>query len=224
MSHDLRPSSFDEAVVALRPRLFAFAMSLCRDPSRAEDLAQHVIARALEKWDSFQEGTNLGGWLFTILRNEHYSQGRKAHREVEDADGIIAGKVAIGEGQTSALDLKNVRKRMRLMSKEMREAIELVGMEQMQYDEAAEILGVPSGTIKSRVSRARDFLDTGDEGLLAAELETEMAEETGTTGEVNQVATLFESGLEISEIAKATGMKRSDVMRVVAEQRLRRSA
>jgi RNA polymerase sigma-70 factor (ECF subfamily) len=213
-----RTAEFEAGVLAAMPRLHAYAMSLCRNHHKAEDLVQDTVTRALIKADLYEPGTNLVGWLFTILRNDWYSQCRKRGREVSDPDGIIAGMIAIPEGQSSAHDLKIVRKRMRLLSTDARRAIELVAMNGYQYDEAAEMLGTEVGTIKSRVSRARDFLETGDEANLAAEGAEALRPKCPPA-----VETMYGAGAAISEIALATGLSRSEVMQAVADGKMRRA-
>ena len=82
-----------EAMLAALPSLRAFALSLCHNPDRADDLVQDTILRAWANLDRFEAGTNLNAWLFTILRNGFYGQHRKKRREVEDPDGSYAGRL-----------------------------------------------------------------------------------------------------------------------------------
>ncbi|MGB0903406.1 MAG: sigma-70 family RNA polymerase sigma factor, partial [Mangrovicoccus sp.] len=91
-SNDFRDPR-DELVEHL-PSLRAFAMSLTRNNSRADDLVQDTILKAWSKIESFQPGTNLRAWLFTILRNTYYSDRRKASREVEDVDGVMTASLS----------------------------------------------------------------------------------------------------------------------------------
>ena len=79
--------SVRKAVLAAVPSLRAFAISLCGNVDRADDLVQETLLRALANIDSFQPGTNMSAWLFTILRNHFRSEYRKRRREVEDSDG-----------------------------------------------------------------------------------------------------------------------------------------
>ena len=76
-----------EVMLAVVPSLRAFAISLCGDVDRADDLVQETLLRAMANIDSFQPGTNMSGWLFTILRNLFRSEYRKRRHEVEDTDG-----------------------------------------------------------------------------------------------------------------------------------------
>ncbi len=151
------PSFRDDLIKAI-PSLRAFAISLSQKSDRADDLVQETLVKAWDKQASFQMGTNLKAWLFTILRNEFYSQMRKRGREVQDSDGVITAGVAIHPGQQGAIDLKDFRKALETLPEDQREAIVLIGASGFSYEEAAEICGCAVGTIKSRVSRARSRL------------------------------------------------------------------
>jgi RNA polymerase sigma-70 factor (ECF subfamily) len=145
-------------LLASIPNLRAFAVSLAGSSERADDLAQETLMKAWAKFHTFQEGTNLRAWLFTILRNEFYSQMRKRGREVQDSDGVLTAGVAIHPGQQGSVDLKDFRKALETLPEDQREAIILIGASGFSYEEAAEICGCAVGTIKSRVSRARTRL------------------------------------------------------------------
>jgi RNA polymerase sigma-70 factor, ECF subfamily len=148
-------SGFRNDLVKTIPSLRAFAISLTQNNDRADDLVQETLVKAWDKQSSFQPGTNLKAWLFTILRNEFYSQMRKRGREVQDSDGTLTASVAIHPGQQGAIDLKDFRKALEQLPEDQREAIVLIGASGFSYEEAAEICGCAVGTIKSRVSRAR---------------------------------------------------------------------
>jgi len=148
-------SGFRNDLVKTIPSLRAFAISLTQNNDRADDLVQETLVKAWDKQSSFQPGTNLKAWLFTILRNEFYSQMRKRGREVQDSDGTLTASVAIHPGQQGSIDLKDFRKALEQLPEDQREAIVLIGASGFSYEEAAEICGCAVGTIKSRVSRAR---------------------------------------------------------------------
>lgn len=150
--------SFRDGLLAAVPTLRAFAVSLAKNTDRADDLVQETLVKAWDKQDSFQPGTNLKAWLFTILRNEFYSQMRKRRREVEDSDGAITARLAVHPSQDGSSDLTDFRKALDLLPEDQREAIILIGASGFSYEEAAEICGCAVGTIKSRVSRARTRL------------------------------------------------------------------
>ena len=152
-----RPSFKLELISAI-PALRAFAISLCHNPGSADDLVQETLLKAWDKQASFTRGGNLRAWLFTILRNTHYSHLRKRRREVEDVDGHFTGSLSSAPAQLDSLQLKSFRAALACLPADQREAIILIGASGFSYDEAAAICGCAVGTIKSRVSRARHAL------------------------------------------------------------------
>ena len=148
-------TGFKDDLLGAIPSLRAFAVSLSQNADKADDLVQETLVKAWDKQTSFQPGTNLKAWLFTILRNEFYSQMRKRGREVQDSDGIMTGRLAIHPSQHGLLDLEDFRAALELLPEDQREAIILIGASGFSYEEAAEICDCAVGTIKSRVSRAR---------------------------------------------------------------------
>ncbi len=140
------------------PNLRAFAISLSGNADRADDLVQETILRALANIHSFQPGTNLPAWLFTILRNRFRSEYRKRRREVEDADGHYTDSLVSQPEQTAKLEYKELRAALDKLPSDQREALILVGASGFSYEEAAAICGCAVGTIKSRVNRARTRL------------------------------------------------------------------
>jgi RNA polymerase sigma-70 factor (ECF subfamily) len=147
-----------QELFAALPHLRAFAISLTGDVDRADDLVQEAVLRGLSHLHQFKRGTNFQGWMFTILRNQFHSNYRKRRREVEDADGLYAAKVAIPPEQGAYLDFTDFRDALAKLSPEQREALLLIGAEGLTYEETAEICGTKVGTIKSRVNRARKRL------------------------------------------------------------------
>ena len=133
-------------------------MSLCGRSALADDLVQETLTKAWAKADSYQDGTNLMAWLFTILRNEFYSHIRKRKREVEDVDGAEAAQLVSAPGQMPNLELGDFRTALATLPEDQREAIILVGASGFSYEEAADIMGCAVGTVKSRLSRARTRL------------------------------------------------------------------
>lgn len=140
------------------PHLRAFAISLCGNADRADDLVQETLIRAWAKLSSFTEGTNMVAWLYTILRNVFYSEYRKRRREVEDVDGRIAARQVTPPSQASHMNMRDFREALMHLPNDQREALVLVGGAGLSYEEAAEICGCALGTIKSRVNRARKRL------------------------------------------------------------------
>lgn len=149
---------FKRGLIAALPNLRAFAVSLSGRHDRADDLVQDTLMKAWAKQDLFKPGTNLRAWLFTILRNEFYSQMRKRGREVQDSDGIFAANLATHPEQYGQLDFEDFRQALDKLPDDQREALVLVGASGFSYEETAEICGVAVGTIKSRVNRARNRL------------------------------------------------------------------
>lgn len=138
--------------------LRAFALSLARDRTLADDLVQETVMRAWANMHQFQEGSNMRAWLFTILRNEFYATRRKAGREVGDPDGDHTGSLATKSTTEARLHLHDFRKAFDKLPAEQREVLVLVGALQHSYEEAAEMCGVKIGTIKSRLNRGREAL------------------------------------------------------------------
>ncbi len=150
--------SVRDAVLAAVPSLRAFAISLCGNVDRADDLVQETMLRALANINSFQPGTNMSAWLFTILRNLFRSEYRKRRREVEDSDGSYAESLKSQPEQVGRVEFEEFRVALGKLPPDQREALILVGASGFSYEEAAEICGCAVGTIKSRVNRARSRL------------------------------------------------------------------
>jgi len=142
-------------LLAVVPNLRAFAVSLCGNLDRADDLVQETLVKAWSNIESFVEGTNLRAWLFTILRNIYYSEYRKRRREVADPDGTFAAKLATAPAQSSHMDLLDFRAALQQLPSDQREALILIGASGLSYEEAAGVCGCAIGTMKSRVNRAR---------------------------------------------------------------------
>ncbi len=135
--------------------LRAFAMSLARNHATADDLVQETIVKAWSNFDKFAAGTDLRAWLFTILRNTFFSHHRKLSREVSDPEGIHAGKLSVLPQHDGRLALSEFLVAFNQLSAEHREVLILVGANGYSYEEAAQMMGVATGTAKSRASRAR---------------------------------------------------------------------
>jgi RNA polymerase sigma-70 factor, ECF subfamily len=171
--------SLKEAMLAAVPSLRAFAISLSGNIDRADDLVQETLLRAIANIDSFQPGTNMSAWMFTILRNLFRSEYRKRRREVEDTDGSYAESLKSHPEQGSRLEFQEFRAALGKLPPDQREALILVGASGFSYEEAAHICGCAVGTIKSRVNRARS--------KLAALLYVEGAEDFGPDETVRAV-------------------------------------
>ncbi|MGU3662314.1 sigma-70 family RNA polymerase sigma factor [Methylobacterium fujisawaense] len=144
-------------LLAVLPALHRFALSLARDPTVADDLVQETLLRAWRARASFEPGTNFEAWTFTILRNQFYSSRRRP-RDVQDEDGSYTARLATPPDQAGRLDLQDVRAALDRLAPVMREALVLVAIENLSYEEAAKVMDCQVGTVKSRVWRARDQL------------------------------------------------------------------
>lgn len=155
------------------PRLRRYARYLTRDADQADDLVQEALARAIAKIHTWRPGTNLRAWLFVILRNAYISEVRRQSRApfdeavAEDHPGL-----AVSGGYESRLAFVELHEAFEALSVEHREVVHLIAVEGLKYDEAAEILEIPVGTVRSRLSRARTALRLRLEGR-AAEDEAE---------------------------------------------------
>ena len=149
---DLDPR--DELVTHL-PALRAFALSLTRNRATADDMMQDTVLKAWSNMDKFQSGTNMRAWLFTILRNNFYSSRRKLNREVADIDNVFSDTLAVKPDHDGRMQMTDFKAALNQLPDEQREALILVGASGFAYEEAAEMCGVATGTIKSRVNRAR---------------------------------------------------------------------
>lgn len=150
--------SFKRELLSTLPSLRAFAVSLSGRHDKADDLVQDTVMKAWAKQDSFEMGTNMKAWLFTILRNEFYSQMRKRGREVQDSEGVFTERLSVHPSQYGSMDLSDFKAALDKLPADQREAIVLIGASGFSYEEAAEICKCAVGTMKSRVSRARTKL------------------------------------------------------------------
>ncbi len=157
MSGDEEPSPLDprDEIVGHLPAMRAFALSLTRNGSAADDLVQDTIVKAWKNIDKFAAGTNMRAWLFTILRNTFYSDRRKSKREVADVDGKMAATLSQKPDHDGRMAMADFEVAFAELTSEQREALMLVGAMGFSYEEAAETCAVAIGTIKSRVNRGR---------------------------------------------------------------------
>jgi RNA polymerase sigma-70 factor, ECF subfamily len=147
-----------DEMVALMPQMHNFARSLCRDAVRAADLVQEALLRALSNVERFQPGTNLKAWLFTILRNEHYSQLRRQKFEAVGVDTATLPEPSVLPDHDGEIELRELNAALSTLPTGQRTALLLVSASGLSYEEAAAICGCAVGTIKSRVARAREML------------------------------------------------------------------
>ncbi|RZJ42808.1 MAG: sigma-70 family RNA polymerase sigma factor [Brevundimonas sp.] len=154
----LSEDEWRDAILGQVAALRAFAWTLSRNATDADDLVQDTLVKAWANRERFEAGTNLRAWLFTILRNTWYSAVAKRRREVADEDGKHAAGLSAEPSQDWAIEMDDLRAALAKLPHEHREAIVMVGAAGLSYEEAAEIAGCALGTIKSRVNRARNRL------------------------------------------------------------------
>ena len=159
------PATFRDGLLAELPRLRAFARSMAHNSDRADDLVQETLAKAWAHRSKFKEGTNLGAWSFTILRNTYLGELRSERREVADSDGHYAAKLGSPPAQLHYAELQDVARAFEGLTTGQRGALFLVGVSGLTYAEAARVGGCAVGTIKSRVCRARQILLRKWDGL-----------------------------------------------------------
>ena len=158
----------EKDLLACIPHLRAFAWFLARNRERADDLVQDTIVRALGAAQQFRAGTNLKGWMFTILRNLHYDEVHKNRIQMQSLDDPLAHEPTVLPSQVASLEFGDFRRAFWQLADDQREALILVGASGLSYEEAAKACECPKGTIKSRVSRARrELLQILEDGLLA---------------------------------------------------------
>ncbi|WP_342974888.1 sigma-70 family RNA polymerase sigma factor [Henriciella sp. AS95] len=147
--------AFKSELAELIPHLRAFARSLCGNATAADDLAQEAMLKAWKARASYQAGTNLKAWTFTILRNLFYSEKRRSWRRQQLDPEVAEATLVSNDDPSAAIELLSLRNALDELPEDQREALILVGAGGLSYEETAEICGCAIGTIKSRVSRAR---------------------------------------------------------------------
>jgi RNA polymerase sigma-70 factor (ECF subfamily) len=146
--------SFD--VIAQLTSLRRYARSLVRGSPDAEDLVHDTLVKAYERRLTFRSGANLRNWLFSILHNTHVDRRRsELARQRRDETAMLDAEPAYPAAQEQAVRLRQVRDAFMALPDDQREALHLVAVEDMPYHEAADTLGIPVGTLMSRISRAR---------------------------------------------------------------------
>ena len=149
---------FQEALRGFTPDLLRYANSLTHQPARAEDLVQETLLRAWKYRGRFQVGSNIKAWLLTILRNNFFNEHRRRKREVLEGGSDYADCLSTVPPQDGTLDLQDVQGALRKLPGTMRDALDLIAVQNMSYEEAAAVMGCEIGTVKSRTSRARNQL------------------------------------------------------------------
>ena len=152
-------SEFHRLIEQQIPRLRRHARAPTRNRDRADDLVQDTLGRALIKEQFWQPGTNLRAWLFTIMHNQNINNIRRdiPGSAVVDMDQMSATLMATTD-PTASRKMFELERALARLPLEQRQVILLVGLEGLSYQDAAEILGIPVGTVRSRLSRGRDVL------------------------------------------------------------------
>lgn len=150
--------SFDADVIARLGQLRRYARALTGDPAWADDLVQDTAERALVRGAAFRAGSNLRAWLFTILRNLYIDQLRARREFAVDDESAPWRNLEAPHSEVDGLVLHEVQQALYHLPVEQREALLLVCVEELSYQEAATVLGVPIGTVMSRLCRAREHM------------------------------------------------------------------
>ncbi len=153
-----RPETVHDDIVALIPRLRRFARTLTRDPHDADDVVQIALERALSRLDQWHRDARLDSWLFKIVRNAWIDEVRSRGRRDRVFAGEEAGEHVGVDAMAGQTDLLSVQSAMAMLPEEQRTTVSLVLVEGLSYREAADVLGIPVGTLTSRLARARDAL------------------------------------------------------------------
>ena len=152
-----------ESIVELIPRLRRYARALAGDRAAADDLVQDTLERAWAKLHLYRRGTDLLAWLFTVMHNVYVNQLRAARPGVQLDEEMP--ELSQPARETDALELRDLDLAIGRLPPEQREVLLLVVLEDMSYEEAAGTLGIPIGTVMSRLARAREKLRTMLSGL-----------------------------------------------------------
>ena len=151
-----------DSIVELIPRLRRYARALVGDRHAADDLVQDTLERAWAKLHLYRRGTDLRAWLFTVMHNVHVNQVR-SRRETVSLEGEVL-ELPGRAGHDASLEARDLERLLARLSVEQREVLLLVSLENLSYEAAAGALGIPIGTVMSRLSRAREKLRNLMEG------------------------------------------------------------
>ncbi|MDR3096377.1 MAG: sigma-70 family RNA polymerase sigma factor [Paraburkholderia sp.] len=154
-----RPSAeFEAQVVAQLAPMRRYARALTGDATWADDLVQDAAERALSRASSFRPDSNLRAWLLTILRHIYIDQLRGRREIAVDDESAPWRTLEAPHGEVDGLVLRDLQRALYLLPAAQREVLLLVCVEELSYQEASAVLGVPAGTVMSRLSRAREHL------------------------------------------------------------------
>jgi RNA polymerase sigma-70 factor, ECF subfamily len=152
-------SEFHRLIEQQIPRLRRYAWALTRNRERADDLVQDTLGRALIKEHLWEPGTNLRAWLFAIMHNQNVNSVRRDMRASAAVDiEQVSETLPATTDPTASRQMLELERALARLPLEQRQAILLVGLEGMSYEDTAAILSIPIGTVRSRLSRGRDAL------------------------------------------------------------------
>ncbi|MBX6370329.1 MAG: sigma-70 family RNA polymerase sigma factor [Rhodospirillales bacterium] len=137
------------------PGLRRYAAALLHSGPDADDLVQETVARALDKRALWQPGTNLRAWLFTMMHNLRINRARTSRREGLAVPPDAATGLSVSANQSATIALRDLRRALDALEEGQRAVVLLVGLEGLTYEEVADVLALPLGTVRSRLSRAR---------------------------------------------------------------------
>jgi RNA polymerase sigma-70 factor (ECF subfamily) len=158
MTNSTSALSAKDQLAALLPRVLRFALSLTRDQGSAEDLVQTAYAKAVEHLDQFEDGTRLDSWLFRIIQNSWIDEKRRLQRTDNVVSLEEASETGLPAHNQGSSDRVFLQKALAALPTDQRAALSLVLVDGYSYREAGEMLGIPDGTVMSRVARARKHL------------------------------------------------------------------
>jgi RNA polymerase sigma-70 factor (ECF subfamily) len=159
----------EAAIVACIPSLRRYARGLTADPDRADDLVQDTLEKAWRGFSLWQRRAEVRAWMFGIMHNRFIDQLRAERSRPVDSGGSELPETPQRAMQTDRLELRDLERSLQRLAPEQREVLLLVGVEELSYREVALAVGVPIGTVMSRLSRARERLRTELQGRKAGD-------------------------------------------------------
>jgi RNA polymerase sigma-70 factor (ECF subfamily) len=147
-----------DGIITHIPHLRRYARALTGDPTSADDLVQDTLERAWTRMALWRPGSNIRAWLFTIMHNLYVNQIKAGARGRSQNSNNPQVDTAALASQENRLELRDLMKALQQLPREQREVVLLIGLEQLSYEEAAKVLGIPTGTVMSRLSRGREQL------------------------------------------------------------------
>lgn len=188
MPESLEDSTFQELLLGSLPRLRAYAILLTKDRTRADDLLQESVLRALCAKHQFQPGTNFNAWIHRILHNQFISFLRQQRRPMTTLEDVSESYLSQPAGQDDKILTQEVVRALGRLPQGQREALILISSSGMSYDEAASVLGCSVGTVKSRVWRARRQMER-----LILDNESDSDDRTSSPRIVNRISDMLDA-------------------------------